>query len=550
MNISCSFLFPLLFFSILFSSFIFAQEVITHEKQVYFESDQFQLSEKTTAALDELVKELDKPLLYKINITGETDSAGSNSYNKQLSKNRAMAVADYFKSQGVVPNSIEVAYNGEKLADAQSESAMKGDRKVQIKIEQTDVLGGSKPATQTATINPNRSNTILGKNGTLIVIPAHTLVLENNNPVFGEVEIELQEFFTKSEFVMNQLHTSSEGGLLESGGMIYINATSNGREVKVKNGKKVTIKLPAEELKNDMLVFNTEVDETTEELGLWIPGDSIKTEDFKLDLAVADSILSLASRNSVDKDLRTKYIQFLGDPGNEEELGIILGNAIRAKDPVRIDNLVHLFDVDFLMGATSSDDEYVQKSMSVPIYKKKTQRQVRLTDESFDGYEFDRTSRVFYERNRDEHNIDLMEADDSFEGPLSVQQYIMQTAKLGWINCDRFRESNNLTNFVAYFDPQNYASLQISLVFEDINSVLGGHMRSDGKVTFDRVPQGEKALLFAYQIKDNKLMTSIKEVSIGTGTHRIDLQETTKEDLQSIFEQMNGETATSMLFEE
>jgi OOP family OmpA-OmpF porin len=48
-----------------------------------------------------------------VEVKGHTDNTGSPESNMELSKNRALAVVDYLKSQGVSPKNISYSYYGE-----------------------------------------------------------------------------------------------------------------------------------------------------------------------------------------------------------------------------------------------------------------------------------------------------------------------------------------------------------------------------------------------------------------------------------------------------
>ncbi len=71
-----------------------------------------------------------------IDVMGHTDSTGSDSYNLDLSKRRADAVADYLVMRGVSRARIETIGYGERypVADNSTESGRSLNRRVEIKI--------------------------------------------------------------------------------------------------------------------------------------------------------------------------------------------------------------------------------------------------------------------------------------------------------------------------------------------------------------------------------------------------------------------------------
>lgn len=83
-----------LFFS-LFTLVSFGQELT---ENVYFDVDEFKLTPDAKKTLDELLPSIENK---NLQITGYSDSLGSENYNLELSNKRAQSVADYLVSKGV-----------------------------------------------------------------------------------------------------------------------------------------------------------------------------------------------------------------------------------------------------------------------------------------------------------------------------------------------------------------------------------------------------------------------------------------------------------------
>src|SRR5688500_1157341 len=110
------------------------------------------------------------------------------------------------------------------------------------KINSTqDVLNALAPDTQKSLIDPSVDNIIKSKKGTQIFIPANALRFKDGTTPSGKASIELKEFFSISDFVSNRLSTMSDSFLLETGGMLFISATADGKELVVDNDKSYTI---------------------------------------------------------------------------------------------------------------------------------------------------------------------------------------------------------------------------------------------------------------------------------------------------------------------
>jgi len=117
-----------------------------------------------------------------------------------------------------------------------------------------------KPDVQLFKIDANKTETIEGREGTLIIIPEHSFLDENGNEVSGKVNFELVEAYTLDDILLYNLTTTSNGNLLETGGMFYTNATQNGKTLTVNPNKPMMIQVPCTDEKPNMMAFESEID--------------------------------------------------------------------------------------------------------------------------------------------------------------------------------------------------------------------------------------------------------------------------------------------------
>ncbi len=76
-------------------------------RNIFFDLNKFSLRDESQNELDRLTKLLNDNPKLRIEISGHTDSRGSASYNKELSKNRAKEVVDYLIKKGIDKNRLE-----------------------------------------------------------------------------------------------------------------------------------------------------------------------------------------------------------------------------------------------------------------------------------------------------------------------------------------------------------------------------------------------------------------------------------------------------------
>ncbi|MEO6733720.1 MAG: hypothetical protein ABIN01_21030 [Ferruginibacter sp.] len=79
---------------------------------------------------------------------------------------------------------------------------------------------------------------------TKIYFAANAFVDEQNKPVTGAVKIEVKEITTPGEMILNDMPTTSNGRLLESGGEYNIMVSQNGKKLKLAPGNFLKIGLP------------------------------------------------------------------------------------------------------------------------------------------------------------------------------------------------------------------------------------------------------------------------------------------------------------------
>jgi outer membrane protein OmpA-like peptidoglycan-associated protein len=80
-----------------------------------------------------VVKEFDKT---NIEVSGYTDSTGSDQYNQELSERRAASVGSYFASQGVASGRVWTKGFGERYPVADNDTPMgrERNRRVELKL--------------------------------------------------------------------------------------------------------------------------------------------------------------------------------------------------------------------------------------------------------------------------------------------------------------------------------------------------------------------------------------------------------------------------------
>lgn len=109
---------------------------------VYFATNQSDISGESEISLLKLITIFQKYPKTNIIVEGHTDSSGSDTYNMELSKNRAQAVTNYLSSNGISASRIETNWFGEdqpKHDNSTAEGRSK-NRRVELAIVANEEL--------------------------------------------------------------------------------------------------------------------------------------------------------------------------------------------------------------------------------------------------------------------------------------------------------------------------------------------------------------------------------------------------------------------------
>jgi len=128
---------------------------------------------------------------------------------------------------------------------------------------------------QTFSFDKTEKVSFQGKNGTQIIIDLKDLT--GNKVISGPITFELVEYYSVADMVLSNLSTTSDGKLLETGGMINIKAYSDGNELALKEGKELEIEFPTLENEKMQLFYGRMEDDKMN----WVP----KTEKLEISKA-------------------------------------------------------------------------------------------------------------------------------------------------------------------------------------------------------------------------------------------------------------------------
>ena len=115
------------------------KDVMVELSNTLFAFNKFNLNDKAKAGLDKVAQWLSDNPDVNVEISGHTDSVGSDSYNQKLSEDRAKAVYEYFIHEGGI-SSKRLSYKGygksRPIASNDTEEGRQQNRRVELNIIQ------------------------------------------------------------------------------------------------------------------------------------------------------------------------------------------------------------------------------------------------------------------------------------------------------------------------------------------------------------------------------------------------------------------------------
>ena len=248
---------------ILFSFCAKAQKAVSVNYSVYFKSDKFDLDNPSTQRLDSFIRQLKKSLDYNVYLEANTDADGSNNYNDMLSRNRATSVEYYLTKNGIVVSKIKAKANGEEkpLFSNSTDEGKAGNRRVDLRTtifyfnSVNEVLETIEKRNEQKFELKNGINEIKAKDGTTINVNANELTMPDGSSAKDKIELLLKEAISPADIVSSNLSTTSNGKILQTGGMLYVEVSSGGKKMKLKNGAKMKVSIPAKKLEPGMQLF-------------------------------------------------------------------------------------------------------------------------------------------------------------------------------------------------------------------------------------------------------------------------------------------------------
>lgn len=384
-------------------------------------------------------------------------------------------------------------------------------------------------------IQNNKDTFIEGAEGTLIFLEKESFINGRGEAVTDSVEISLKEVYSLADIIGQPISTTSDEGLLETGGMIELKAFSNGEELSLNYGKSLVVHFPKE------------------------PGD---TADMKLFYGVKDTSGTLGWESAVVGQYRlnnfiwpfyTKYenldsISWTLEDGtdwNDTIPGIFnLSESDKKRLINEVVDLHYIVHKDGILEFTETKGSSINKKLQRKL-EEGAKRVPKCTPYTISGEPIDMPGwfRCWTEvvpplhQNKEAYKAALERKMQSTDGTkkglelAELQYYIFDSRQLGWMNCDRFVNlSAERINYVVQVPTSDKVLAKI--VFKNYRTVMSGN-ETPGQFTFQNLPVGEPIKVVVMDEKLGKPLLKIIDTQISkTALNATELDNYTLEELQ------------------
>lgn len=523
---------------------------------VHFASDEHRLTTEATSILDAFVLNATAGGEAEFSITGHTDSDADNRYNERLAERRANAVRAYLVERGVPEASIRISAFGERKAIATNgnEEGQALNRRVQVtatvhRWESTAELTERlrEGAEQVFRIDPTLEQSLTTAAGATVQLCSLSLVGKDGQPVTGPVDLRITDALGLESIIGHQLSTMSGNQLLETGGMLKLEATDEaGNALLLDPTKPMTITLPTEVKKDGMQLFLSD------------NGSNWATAQAPINSwSVQDEGLSQTTKYKNPPALKwpaMTYLQYTGGtPEPHKPIAPAMPREPRKPERERYNTAWSWWSFTSKAAHAAADQARFDKAHDAYLARmEKYHRQVKQykadsaafpqrleehaeamgqwacdEEDAAAAWQRDVYQPAFEQymlrreavRPRNDSIMAAWRAErDSLFGAYIVGEdtaalassgllnaYVMNVSSLGWINCDRFYASRAPQSIIAFRDP-DATDEEVYLVFTNIHSILPIRKTSGDHYCSPSVPVTEPATLFAYKVEDGKPM--------------------------------------------
>jgi len=411
-------------------------------------------------------------------------------------------------------------------------------------------------------IDPAKDNVIKGKYGTVIYIAANSLVDENGMPVSSKTIIELKEHYSIADFITSNLQTVHKTDILQTQGMIYFSAKkADGTTVKIDNSKPVRVEFPVKEKIDQAKIFTGERDENGNLNWVEISEPSKYLIPYPIHFISKNrfSTECLDFYGITRDTLKNKYFTYFGDLSKFENTLLATREFKERYDVACWKEVLNIYANNLDKNLWEADElmvKYFIKDSVERVNLEINSRPLGINGAAPTKAQEDAYAWLIIHEKESAHRMitifqnfaeqKLSKIDptkriaDTTVAEMTKAFMAYDALEFGWVNVDYFYKDPKSSNIKLIAKTNEVAPL-INLIIPNRNVILSGILKDDNTYYFtknqdgyNKLPKGERAIIIALSIVDNKLHFAEKEITIGQSeTESIELKATTAETVKA-----------------
>ena len=391
-------------------------------------------------------------------------------------------------------------------------------------------------------INVQHDTLIRCKEGSSVFIPAGAFQTVAGLAITGTVRISIQEFYSFADIISNKLSTTSNSMPLETGGMLFIDASTDNNQVMIRPNASLDLKMPTRAFDPEMQLFTgqqrlTLMDTVKAVLpaafAMEVKGDTARV-DFNRSAEATQTSFNPSSAN----------IDWI--PGGQKQFFF--------NEKARVIKVLNLHDGPYIVRhtggrtiakfvipfycklSTSEIEERLRPRYTdydVIKVKRAWKRRpivvgevspVMVGDSTYISLQnavrlkvITRQDSIEYEKQFRKQYEDAVKQQRSYDALVQKRdEYNFKITNLGWINCDRFLNypRSRLTDYVIHpgagFEGTYFQSL---MIFEKEKAVMPGYWHN-GSIGFSNLPVGHVVHVICAGVKDGKMYSCVQTIEV------------------------------------
>lgn len=357
--------------------------------------------------------------------------------------------------------------------------------------------------TQVFSLSTARDTTVTGPAGTVLRIPANAFVDSTGNAV-AHLELELKEVLDPMSMVMGDLTTTSNGVPLQTGGMLWLAATSEGHAVNIAADKHIDAAVPCDTVWKGMMRYTGTEDETGID---WVdPAPMVANE---VNRPSAERVRFMLDSIHQLKVTNVRYLVDGKYPTGQPEVDSLVSVLAWADDGLKI----------------TKDSSFMFKGHRIDFFKSENQKWNPVV-----GYTYSDTRSL--EKGTNYY----------LEDPNT--HYLFAIKQLGWANIDRLY-SDPRTQEVMFVtnvaEADDFESLYVTLLIKEAGMYLPGYRKKDGTFGYSHgdneameLPVGAEVIVLATAYEDDQPLLAIQKIKLEPTTRvHLELARTTMDKLKA-----------------